>query len=99
MRRPESILAQWLDLNSKAMAPMPIHTVATDKEEYVRIIGGFADFADNEYIGEVGIVNAYARDHAPPLIFVSIGEAHTVFNQANIEYITKKEYFKGCLGG
>ena len=80
------------------MAPMPIHTEATDKEEYIRVIGGFQSAA-NEYIGQVGMVNAYAHDHSPPLIFVSIGDAHTVFNVSDVEYITKKAYFKGRLGG
>lgn len=83
------------------MAPMPIHTVAPDKTEYVRVIGGF-DSPANEYLNEVGIVLSFADlDEGGTLIFVDIGhvEGIKVFNVGDIEYIDKKEYFKGRLGG
>lgn len=79
------------------MAPMSIRTVATDKEEYVRIIGGFGGKLDTEYVGKVGIVNCYS--HEQDLIFASIRDQHTVFKQSHVEYITKKEYFKDLLRG
>lgn len=93
-------MAPWLALNFKVMAPMPIHTVATDKQEYVRVISSLDDTA-NHLVGKVGQVTDKTnadRDGAQ-IIFVNIDDGEKVFHRFEIEYITKKEYFKGCLGG
>lgn len=93
-------MAQWLALNSKAMVPMPIHTAATDKQEYVRVISSLDDTA-NHLIGKVGQVTdkTNAVRAGAQIIFVNIDDSEKVFHHFEIEYITKKEYFKGCLGG
>lgn len=81
------------------MAPMPIHTAPVDKIEYVRIIG--SDRLSYRYrkscIGAVGIATGYVIKQN--LIFVTVLGNNCVFNIEDIEYITKKEYFVGALGG
>ena len=79
------------------MALMPIHTVATGKTEYVRILGSDITSYRKSHVGAVGIVQSYAA--AKNLIFVEILGDDCVFNIEDIEYITKKEYFLGALGG
>jgi len=87
---------------------MPIHTVAPDEDTYVRILG--ADNCtggkyDTPYIGKVGIVSSTGKHKSDTgdieLIFVDLHgmSSALVFNVDNIEYITKKEYFIGALGG
>jgi len=75
---------------------MSIHTVAPVKPEYIRVVD-----AEPKYIGRVGQVIAEGDHGNMTLIFVKlVGEsAESVFNKVNIEYITKKEYFIGALGG
>ncbi len=79
------------------MAQMHIHTVATDKPEYVRIVGSDITSYKKTHIGAVGIVYAHARE--ANLIFVTVHGQDSVFNTDDVEYITKKEYFIGALGG
>lgn len=79
------------------MVPMPIRTVPTDKTEYVRILGRDLTAYRKLWVGAVGIVAAYAD--AEKLVFVKIHNSEFVFNIEDVEYITKKEYFLGALGG
>lgn len=76
---------------------MPIHTAPTDKIEYVRLLGSDITSYRKSHLGAVGIVDGYAAKEN--LVFVkSLGE-DCVFNIEDVEYITKKEYFIGCLSG
>ncbi len=79
------------------MALMPIHTVATDKTEYVRLLGSDITSYRKSHAGAVGIVQSYSTDNN--LIFVEVLSEDCVFNIEDIEYITKKEYFVGVLRG
>lgn len=79
------------------MVPMHIHTAPTDKIEYVRLLGSNITAYRKSHLGAVGIVQGYAA--IENLIFVkSLGE-DCVCNIEDVEYITKKEYFIGALGG
>lgn len=79
------------------MAPMPIHTAPVDKIKYVRLLGSDITAYRKSHRGAVGIVQGYAG--LENLVFVkSLGE-DCVVNIEDVEYITKKEYFKGILSG
>jgi len=75
---------------------VPIHTVAPDKPEYVRIVK-----SGSPYNNRVGKVVAEGDHSNITLIFVKIiGEpSDLVFNKHNLKYLTEKEYFVGALGG
>ena len=94
-------MAPWPASNSKATAQMPIHTVRTDKEEYIRVLSSNDAAWRGSIAGSVGIVTAYTTEHSKyeNLVFVTIRDNDCVFNIIDIEYITKKEYFKEILGG
>ncbi len=86
------------------MVQMPIHTEPTDKPLYVRIIsdhlvGNIFDIPKS-YIGTVGILAFIAPTQEHLLkkhVVISIGNDNYVFDEDDIEYITKKEYFLGLL--
>lgn len=97
------------------MDQMSIHIVPTDKSLYVRIvkdrllneIGNLSPLTSQSYIGIVGIVEgiAYSTEFIPeidsPKKYITIyinGECY-IFDESDVEYITKKEYFKGVLSG
>ena len=89
-------MAPWPASNSKAMAPMPIHTVRTDKKEYIRVLSSDDAAWRMSCAGSVGIVTAHTTKN---LVFVTIRGVDCVFNIEDIEYITTKEYFKEILSG
>lgn len=86
------------------MAPMSIHTVAPAKTTYIRIVRSDGISAGAErFVGRVGILTAVAKNEEEwgNLCFVAFPDAPmpNMFKEKNIEEISKKEYFKGCLGG
>lgn len=83
---------------------MPIHTVAPDKPTYIRIVQNMVGARD--LVGKVGVVSSLGEnnvygDKVITLVFAEIhGVGNTcVFDETHVEYITKKEYFVGALGG
>lgn len=85
---------------------MSIRTEAIDKPTYVRILDKPQSGWQGEslrYVGKVGIARAKGATDLYPkkLIFVDVhGEQSLgVFNEEDVEYITKKEYFIGALSG
>jgi len=95
------------------MAPVSIHTAPPaktilakppDKTTYVRIVRSENMRVSAErFVGKVGIISSVARNEETVgnLYFVDIPGAImlNMFNEINVEEISKKEYFKGCLGG
>ena len=79
------------------MAPVSIHTVATAKTTYVRIVDspGTTPSSIQPFIGRVGLMTASTGTNM--LVFVRIDGKTKVFNRQNIQEISKKEYFKGLL--
>ena len=86
---------------------MTIHTTAPAEPTYVRITNsGKPQGGAEGLIGKVGIVTATGETPTVgqqniKLIFIDVPGIATglVFNEENIEYITKKEYFIGALSG
>ena len=85
---------------------MPIHTVAPDNVEYVRVIkqiGGGSTGYGVVSAGCVGRVISRGRGSGrvqPEITIVDIvGYGERVFNTGNLEIISEKEYFVGALGG
>lgn len=84
---------------------MTIHTVALDEPKFVRIIGSFGmSDAHKPHIGRVGkLVSEVenADNNSQEMIFVELnGDVRiSVFLRIDVDIITEKEYFKGCLGG
>ena len=86
------------------MAQVSIHTAPPAKTTYVRIVRSEnMRTSVEEYIGKVGILTSIGADEetCSTLCFVDIPGAImlNMFNEINVEEISKKEYFKGCLGG
>ena len=85
---------------------MSIHTVANDKEEYFRVIGSDTTSHLKSHIGAYGIVTSrtdrswsISQAANRNLVFGTIRGKSYVFNEEDIKYVTKKEYFLGALGG
>lgn len=87
---------------------MTIHTTAPAEPTYVRIINTAKEGFNKQtpHTGSVGIVTSTGETPTVgqrniKLVFVDIhGEPKAlVFNEENVKYITKKEYFIGALGG
>ena len=74
---------------------MSIHTVPTAKNIYICVIHS----QKKDLIDCVGIVTSRGTQEHDNLMFVEINNESYVFKTQNIKYITKKEYFKGCLRG
>lgn len=81
---------------------MPIHTEAPDEPTYARIINSPGNV---DYTGSVGIVLSTGKVKVTSgeveMAFMDVVGAGNklVFDVNDIEYITKKEYFIGALGG
>jgi len=82
---------------------MTILTVKCDPSEYIRIIAAADTPSAIKYIGKVGRLMSRGQNERDPeeMFFVQItGVASLrVFASKQVEYITEKEYFKGCLRG
>ena len=87
---------------------MPIHTVAPDSPEFIRVTertqGGFGVSGDGVIQkGCVGKVVSRGRGSGrvqPELVIANIvGHGERIFNVGNTELITEKEYFIGALSG
>jgi len=85
---------------------MPIRTAATDKK-YIRVIGMFEHRGVVNRHGQFGIVTSRTRVDdgtftgtliGKSLVFAKIKGESRVFEEKEVEYITKKEYFIGALG-
>lgn len=87
------------------MAPVSIHTAPPAKTTYIRIVRSENMLVSaKEYIGRVGILTSVSKNEAlayGDLYFIDMtGELMLqAFDEINVEEISKKEYFKGCLGG
>lgn len=97
------------------MDQMSIHIEPTDKSLYVRIISDYlvdnilnsSSPGSQSYVGMVGIVEGivYSTEFIPEIdspkkyITIYINDECYIFNECDVEYITKKEYFKGVLSG
>jgi len=82
---------------------MTIMTVICDPTEFIRVIGAFDQPSVNKYIGKVGRTMSHGKNKrdSEELFFVRMhGETDLkVFAIKQVEFITEKEYFKGCLRG
>lgn len=67
------------------------------KIKYVRVISNTGIAYPGLTLGSVGIV----RDHFDDtkLIFSTVSGENYILKTGEVEYITKKEYFIGALGG
>ena len=71
-------------------------------DKYVRIIGQqFNDIHVARYLKAVGtVISSEDREDGNGTMFlILINKLTHEFHEWNIEYINKKEYFKGCLSG
>lgn len=84
---------------------MPIHTVAPDNVEYIRIIDNVADASGRIPLGSVGRVTSRgcsrgsAKMQSEIVIANIVGHGEKIFNRRNTELITEKEYFNLLLKG
>lgn len=86
------------------MVPMPIHTVPTDKEEYIRVVGSFEMLSSlRTLVGRVGRVSSRGQNSKDidEMIFTCLhGDSDiSVFKRRDVIFITEKEYFLGALSG
>ncbi len=68
--------------------------------KYIRIIGHIVnDYHVTRFLHAVGIVisSEDKEDGNGRMFSIKIGTVEHLFHEWNIEYITKKEYFKGVL--
>lgn len=71
-------------------------------DKYVRIVGyQINDIHVTRYLGTVGTVVSYEDkdDGNGTMFLVLIDKFAHLFHEWNIQHISKKEYFKGCLSG
>ncbi len=82
---------------------MTIHTIACEPTEFIRVIGAFDQPSVNKYLGKVGRTLSHGKNEldSDEMFFVQMhGEsAIKVFAMKQVEFITEKEYFIGCLSG
>lgn len=83
---------------------MTILTVKCDPSDFVRVIGSFDQSPSmDRYNGKVGRTMSHGKGtrDTHEMFFVQLHGVNDikVFNAKQIEYITEKEYFKGCLRG
>ena len=87
---------------------MPIHTVAPDSPEFIRVTartqGGFGVSGDGVIAeGCVGRVVSRGKGSGrvqPDIVIANmVGHGERVFNTCHTELITEKEYFVGALAG
>lgn len=71
-------------------------------KKYVQVIDNdFNNYTVISFLGKVGIATCVGdrNDGNGTMFSVKMGATVQEFHEWNIEYITKKKYFKGCLGG
>ena len=82
---------------------MIINTVAPPELKFVRIIGSFAmSDVSKPHVGKVGkLISHTDPNEKEELVFIELqGDVRiSVFAKKDIDYITEKEYFVGCLSG
>ena len=74
-----------------------------DEEIYVRIAPRSVTSSAAKYAGTVGkAISSGEMREGMVIVFVDLagnGDETSVFNEYDLEVITKREYFKGALGG
>ena len=82
---------------------MTILTVKCDPSDFIRVVAAFDQPSAHKYIGKVGRTMSHGKGERDPeeMFFVQMhgDDQLKVFTMKQIEYITEKEYFKGCLRG
>jgi hypothetical protein len=82
---------------------MTILTVKCDPSDYIRVIAAADTASAIKHIGRVGRLMSKGQNERDPeeMFFVMLHglKELRVFSAKQVEYITEKEYFKGCLSG